>query len=130
MKVSKAEEYCMYFPLLKPHSWGKRSAAQPKTIYSEVPLSPSKIAAHMAAVRLIRRTKYVRQIPFLLQYLQVEHDHCKQGKGQRQQISVHQQYAHILQVKAQKGRVAAVAVNAGGDQLGLCLLYTSPSPRD
>ena len=27
----------MYFPFLKPHSWGKRSAAQPKTIYSEVP---------------------------------------------------------------------------------------------
>ena len=28
----------MYFPLLKPHSWGKRSAAQPKTICSEFPL--------------------------------------------------------------------------------------------
>ena len=27
----------LYFPLLIPHSWGKRSAAQPKTIYSEVP---------------------------------------------------------------------------------------------
>ena len=27
----------MYFPLLKPHSWGKRSAAQPKTICSEIP---------------------------------------------------------------------------------------------
>ena len=28
----------MYFPLLILHSWGKRSAAQPQTIYSEVPL--------------------------------------------------------------------------------------------
>ncbi len=27
----------MYFPLLKPHSRGKRSAAQPKSIYSEIP---------------------------------------------------------------------------------------------
>ena len=27
----------MYFPLLIPHSWGKRSAAQPKTVYSEIP---------------------------------------------------------------------------------------------
>ena len=31
----------MYFPLLKPHSWGKRSAVQPKTIYSEVPILSS-----------------------------------------------------------------------------------------
>ena len=109
MKVLKVEEYfvypqgvcrirkpacasngCAIFPTLIPHSWGKRSAAQPKAIYSEVPLSPSKIAAHVAAVRLIRRTKYVRQIPFLLQDLQVEYEHCKQGKGQRQQIPVHQ----------------------------------------
>ena len=28
----------MYFPLLILHSWGKKSAAQPQTIYSEVPL--------------------------------------------------------------------------------------------
>ena len=28
----------MYFPLLKPHGWGKRSAAQPKAICSEFPL--------------------------------------------------------------------------------------------
>ena len=35
MKVSKAEEYFVYFPLWKPHSWGKRSAAQPKTIEPE-----------------------------------------------------------------------------------------------
>ena len=27
----------LYFPLLILHSWGKRSAAQPWTIYSEVP---------------------------------------------------------------------------------------------
>ena len=27
----------MYFPLLILHSWGKRSAAQPQAIYSEVP---------------------------------------------------------------------------------------------
>ena len=27
----------MYFPLLILHSWGKRSAAQPQTIYSEIP---------------------------------------------------------------------------------------------
>ena len=38
MKVSKAEEYFVYFPLLKPHSWGKRSAVQPKAICSEFPL--------------------------------------------------------------------------------------------
>ena len=28
----------MYFPLLKPHSWGKNTAAQPKTIcWAEIP---------------------------------------------------------------------------------------------
>ena len=27
----------LYFPLLILHSWGKRSAAQPQTIYSEIP---------------------------------------------------------------------------------------------
>ena len=26
MKASKAEKYFVYFPLWKPHSWGKRSA--------------------------------------------------------------------------------------------------------
>ena len=30
-------EYCMYFPFFIPKAGGKRSAAQPKTIYSEVP---------------------------------------------------------------------------------------------
>ena len=45
MKVSKAEEYFVYFPLLKPHSWGKRSAAQPKTIEPEFP--PNKKGLHM-----------------------------------------------------------------------------------
>ena len=29
----------MYFPLLIPHSWEKRSAAQPQTIYSEAPIA-------------------------------------------------------------------------------------------
>ena len=38
MKVSKVEEYFVYFPLLILRSLGKRSAAQPQTIYSEVPL--------------------------------------------------------------------------------------------
>ena len=37
MKVLKVEEYFVYFPLLIPHSWEKRSAAQPKTIDSEIP---------------------------------------------------------------------------------------------
>ena len=37
MKVSKVEEYFVYSPLLILHSWGKRSAAQPQTIYSEIP---------------------------------------------------------------------------------------------
>ena len=27
----------MYFPLLKPRSWGKRSAAQPRAIWSGLP---------------------------------------------------------------------------------------------
>ena len=27
----------MYFPLVKPHGWGKRSAVQPKTICLEIP---------------------------------------------------------------------------------------------
>ena len=27
----------LYFPLLILHSWGKRFAAQPQTIYSEIP---------------------------------------------------------------------------------------------
>ena len=31
----------LYFPLLIPHSWGKRSAAQPKAICSEFPKSSS-----------------------------------------------------------------------------------------
>ena len=35
----------MYFPLWKPHSWGKRSAAQPKTIEPEFP--PNKKGLHM-----------------------------------------------------------------------------------
>ena len=41
MKVLKVEEYFVYFPLSEPHSWGKRSAVQPKTIYSEVPILSS-----------------------------------------------------------------------------------------
>lgn len=36
-KVWKMREYCMYFPFFIPQAGGKRSAAQPKTIYSEVP---------------------------------------------------------------------------------------------
>ena len=31
----------MYFPLLKPHSQGKKSAVQPKPIYSEFPMGSS-----------------------------------------------------------------------------------------
>ena len=30
----------MYFPIFKLHGWGKRFAAQPQTIYSEVPKIP------------------------------------------------------------------------------------------
>ena len=37
MKVWKVEEYCMYFPLFKLHRCANRFAAQPQTIYSEVP---------------------------------------------------------------------------------------------
>ena len=36
-KVLKVEEYCMYFPLLELHGWGKRPGIRPKTIDSEVP---------------------------------------------------------------------------------------------
>ena len=36
-KDQEMEEYCMYFPFFDPRGWRKRSAAQPKTIYSEVP---------------------------------------------------------------------------------------------
>ncbi|HBK26222.1 MAG TPA: hypothetical protein DDY90_05775 [Clostridiales bacterium] len=36
-KVLEAEEYCMYFPLSELHGWGKRFAAQPKTISPEFP---------------------------------------------------------------------------------------------
>lgn len=36
-KVLKEEEYFVYFPLLKLHGWGKKSAAQPQTIVSEFP---------------------------------------------------------------------------------------------
>ena len=53
-KVLKAAKYFVYFPLLKPHSWGKRSAAQPKTIDSYYfsikwltpfyPANPSQVA--------------------------------------------------------------------------------------
>ena len=36
-KVLKMEEYCMYYPFSELRGWGKRFAAQPQTIYSEVP---------------------------------------------------------------------------------------------
>ena len=39
MKASKAEKYFVYFPLWKPHSWGKRSAAQPQTVIQSFPLA-------------------------------------------------------------------------------------------
>ena len=47
-KVWKIEEYCMYFRFFKLHLGSKRSAGQPKAIYSEV---PKKLAAgtHPAA---------------------------------------------------------------------------------
>ena len=35
--VLKMAEYCMYFPFSELHGWGKRTACQPQTIYSEVP---------------------------------------------------------------------------------------------
>ena len=37
-KVLETEEYCMYFPFLELRGWGKGFAAQPQTIYSEIPL--------------------------------------------------------------------------------------------
>ena len=30
----------MYFPFLELHGWGKRFAARPQTIYSEIPWIP------------------------------------------------------------------------------------------
>ena len=36
-KPACAGNGCAIFPTLIPHSWGKRSAAQPKTICSEIP---------------------------------------------------------------------------------------------
>ena len=39
-KVWKTEEYFVYFLFFKLHDWGKRFAAQPQTIYSEVPQEP------------------------------------------------------------------------------------------
>lgn len=52
----------------------------------------------------------------------MEHDHGKQGKRKGQQVSIHQQDADIHKIKAQKRRVAAESVNAGGDQPGLVLI--------
>ena len=37
MKVSKAEEYFVYFTLLKPHSWGKRSAVSRRRFHQSFP---------------------------------------------------------------------------------------------
>ena len=52
------------------------------------------------------------QITLLLQNLQVQHDNCKNGEQPCQQVAEHEQHTDILQVKAQKGRIAAVVVNA------------------
>ena len=35
--LSKTEEYFLYFLFFILHGWGKRSAFQPQTIYSEIP---------------------------------------------------------------------------------------------
>ena len=52
------------------------------------------------------------QIMLFLKDLQVQHDNCKNGEHPCQQVAVHEQHADILQVKAQKCRIAAVSVNA------------------
>ncbi len=40
----------MYFPILKPQSWGKRSAAPPQTIFSEFPQKSIKKSAQAKPV--------------------------------------------------------------------------------
>ena len=71
----------------------------------------------MAAILLILCAKGVHKVPFLLQYLQVEHEDGKDRKTKRQQVSIQQQDTDIHEVKAEDRRVAAETVNAGCDQL-------------
>ena len=81
----------------------------------------------MAAVRLIRRTKYVRQIPFLLHDLQMEHDYRKGGKKRGPWIAIQNEHTYILQIKSQKSRISAVPVYTVRYQLGLVLFrYARP----
>ena len=64
-KVLEAEEYCMYFPLSELHGWGKRFAAQPKTIYSEVPLYvPSLHRTLRSAVWVIPNSSSISSAAF------------------------------------------------------------------
>ena len=51
-KVPKTREYCMYFPFLELHGWGKRFAVRPQTVYSEVPLLLVGISAIGRHIRL------------------------------------------------------------------------------
>ena len=82
----------------------------------------------MAAILLIRRAKGVHKVSFLLQYLQVEHDDGKERKTKHQQVSIQQQDTDIHEVKAEKRRVAAETVNAGGDKLCFILVGNTRPP--
>mgnify|MGYP004704233749 CR=1 FL=1 len=61
----------------------------------------------------------VFQIAFLLQNLQMQHNHSKSGKAEGQQISVHQKHADIHKIKAQECRIAAIPINTGGNKISL-----------
>ena len=52
-KVLKMWEYFVYFPFSELHGWIKRSAVQPKTIYSELPLfiNRTNVAKEMSSIR-------------------------------------------------------------------------------
>ncbi len=47
----------MYFPISEPHSWKKRSATQPQTIYSEFPKETLAISGCDGIIRKILNTK-------------------------------------------------------------------------
>ena len=63
-------------------------------------------------VSQIFRAECGGQITLLLKDLQVQHYDCKNSEHPCQQIAEHKQHANILQVKAQKCRIATVPVYA------------------
>ena len=82
----------------------------------------------MPPVVQIVRAEHGGQMALLLQNLQVQHDDGKDGEHPRQQVAEHEQHADILQVKAQKRRIAAEGVDAVRHQLRFVLIGDAGPP--